>query len=557
MTYYKIIGGVRYERSLLDAADRFSSGQGEYRISLEEIQQLYTMASDGRVITEVEQRTLLYIGQQYLLTTKAKNWLLEQFPQPGGDNLEKTIDRVLRQEYGLLNLQCQLSPETIARYESWGGKRTFQAVLRGAIDAFLKGNWGILSLEGCVSRHDSGYNESLDKPALLKKYLDRGVLFLIPPDKENQENLPYDLPHVLDPEHFWCFAFTTEDFEPVEFFAFVHRDQQHQYSQGQFSKKAEHERLVTAVIRQFAQFPGLKWNIPADEVQRQMAILPGQNFGNALFSAVFSGIFNRESSFSLGDFVQQEVWVSPDSEIDQYIVEYADAGTIHLIPLDYRAQTDAGTASFPVPERFSFWTDGEWVFGLEMPSKTTIRTVVTTPREGNDGQTAWNDSFVEDTRSVEEQLQHVLHEEFNLKSVELVFSEEEFNAQRLQLGQDWRYASGLLRQALNTALHDYTRPSSIFNIVAQVHSEELDPHAFEDIREYRMAIRERIHQYLDTAFIELLPIELPDNNPIDGEKIEDSWQFFMLLRALSDHGFWVIIPRWPDDDQQPYLYGVN
>ena len=52
-------------------------------------------------------------------------------------------------------------------------------------------------------------------------------------------------------------------------------------------------------------------------------------------------------------------------------------------------------------------------------------------------------------------------------------------------------------------------------------------------------------------------MELPDNNPVDGEPIADHWQFFGLLPALSDIGFWVIIPRFPDDGQAPYCYGFN
>lgn len=65
MAYYRIIGGIRYDRSLLDAADAFTQGRGESRISLEEIQQLHQIATDAGKVTDIEWRSLQYIGQQF------------------------------------------------------------------------------------------------------------------------------------------------------------------------------------------------------------------------------------------------------------------------------------------------------------------------------------------------------------------------------------------------------------------------------------------------------------------------------------------------------------
>ncbi|MCB0544921.1 MAG: hypothetical protein KDC70_15445, partial [Saprospiraceae bacterium] len=111
--------------------------------------------------------------------------------------------------------------------------------------------------------------------------------------------------------------------------------------------------------------------------------------------------------------------------------------------------------------------------------------------------------------------------------------------------------------ALNTILHDYLRPYSVFNIVAQVHRDDVNPDHFDDPFEYRAAIKHLIFNYLKTGSLEFLPIELPDNNPVEGESIQEFWQFFCLLPGLGDFGFWVIIPRFPDDGQLPYCYGVN
>ena len=95
----------------------------------------------------------------------------------------------------------------------------------------------------------------------------------------------------------------------------------------------------------------------------------------------------------------------------------------------------------------------------------------------------------------------------------------------------------------------------MFHVVAQVH--QINPEDYPTPREYRDAVRIRTLGYLKSASMELLPIELPDNNPVDTEPIDQFWEFFVQLPDLSDHGFWVIIPRWPEDEQRPYVYGVN
>ena len=54
MAQYKIISGIRYDRSLLDFSEASTKGRGEWQISLDEIEQLFQKAADGRRITEVE-----------------------------------------------------------------------------------------------------------------------------------------------------------------------------------------------------------------------------------------------------------------------------------------------------------------------------------------------------------------------------------------------------------------------------------------------------------------------------------------------------------------------
>ena len=286
MTYYKTINGLRYDRSLLDAAEAFTKGRGESRISLEEIQQLFQQASDGQTITETERITLEYISKNYHLTEKAQRWLAEKWPEPSND-AATIINNILRIEYELSDIQYHISDSNISQYT--GGSRDLSAVIRGAMEAFLHSSQGQLSFVACVRRRDLLFN-SLDNPdPLLKKYLNRGTLSLIPPDAATSTTLPYDLPDGLDTANFWVFVLQTPDFTPIEFFAFVHRDHPLQYSKGQFSKKADLEQTIKAVVKQYALFDRMEWKIPALEVENQLAIRPGQNFGNALFSALNAG----------------------------------------------------------------------------------------------------------------------------------------------------------------------------------------------------------------------------------------------------------------------------
>lgn len=185
---------------------------------------------------------------------------------------------------------------------------------------------------------------------------------MIPSDAAAQASLGFELPSGLDFETFWIFGFQTPDFEPVRFIAFVDRHGNFQHSKGYFSKKTALSTLSNTIIKQYADFTQLDWQIDETEVEKQLAIVPNQNFGNALFAAVTQGFFNAESSFSFYDFIKQEVWIDPDLGAEPYLRAYVNSGKTYLIPQDYRAQSEAGTAEFPIPSNISLSMDYEWVF---------------------------------------------------------------------------------------------------------------------------------------------------------------------------------------------------
>ena len=73
-SYYETIQGVRYDRSLLEAAEERISGQGDGRISEMDAEEIVELSKDGKGITETELRTLKYISENYHFTPKAAVW---------------------------------------------------------------------------------------------------------------------------------------------------------------------------------------------------------------------------------------------------------------------------------------------------------------------------------------------------------------------------------------------------------------------------------------------------------------------------------------------------
>ena len=78
-SYYEIINGVKYDRSLLLKADNLVKGQGDGRISEEDMKTLIIESADNNKITEIEKQTLFYISEKYNTTEKGKEYLNSYF----------------------------------------------------------------------------------------------------------------------------------------------------------------------------------------------------------------------------------------------------------------------------------------------------------------------------------------------------------------------------------------------------------------------------------------------------------------------------------------------
>lgn len=72
-SYYKVIGGVRYDRGLLDKAEEFLKTGGV--ISLEEAKDLWEDAQDGKGVTSTEKATLEYSLVELKYTDRAATFM--------------------------------------------------------------------------------------------------------------------------------------------------------------------------------------------------------------------------------------------------------------------------------------------------------------------------------------------------------------------------------------------------------------------------------------------------------------------------------------------------
>lgn len=387
-----LIDGVSYDGQLLKAAINFTQGKGEYRLSMEEIQSLYRMAHEGKSATDIKIATLHYIAGHYRLTEKAQKWFSEHLQPVENDSIEATIKKIL-DEYELFNLRLSIDSDIVRQYIAAGNGRDWKSVFKGAIGAYLKGSEGQLGLEKVVALREENYTGISVPKSLLKSYLDKGTLYLLSADETHNEKMPYDLPEWTDVSHYWNFVFRSPEFGPLEFFAFVHREQPIQFHRGQFSKKAALDLVMSTIAQQFSGLFNLQLNIPMTEFALQMALLPQQNFGNALFAAIQSGIANLEFGPEFREHIRREIQEGTNEAEKLNLQAYFNSGTLHLIPMDYRKQTINGTAAFPVPVKYTLNILEDWYFGLETPGPTDMQLLINTPRESNDGDTANSTGF--------------------------------------------------------------------------------------------------------------------------------------------------------------------
>eukprot|EP00930_Biecheleria_cincta_P093180 TRINITY_DN8337_c0_g1_i1.p1 TRINITY_DN8337_c0_g1~~TRINITY_DN8337_c0_g1_i1.p1 ORF type:complete len:1569 (-),score=350.11 TRINITY_DN8337_c0_g1_i1:212-4381(-) len=86
---YKIIGGVRYERNLLEQAEKAGKNG---RISVAEAKQLWEMAMEGGRVTDVERRTLEHIVNEMNCTVPAASFLKKKIAEEQKKTQARALD---------------------------------------------------------------------------------------------------------------------------------------------------------------------------------------------------------------------------------------------------------------------------------------------------------------------------------------------------------------------------------------------------------------------------------------------------------------------------------
>ena len=97
---------IEYNQVLLDLANKLISGQGDGRLSIKDINEIFNFIINNNDISPNEKLTLKYIANNYNLTPTAKKYFTEQYKSISS-NYYRVIDKV-KYDNSLLQLADKL-----------------------------------------------------------------------------------------------------------------------------------------------------------------------------------------------------------------------------------------------------------------------------------------------------------------------------------------------------------------------------------------------------------------------------------------------------------------
>jgi len=74
MSYYREIDGKKYDKEILETAEKLIKGQGDGRISMSDAEKLFAEVRDGGKYTDIEKDTMSYIRENFKWTDEADKW---------------------------------------------------------------------------------------------------------------------------------------------------------------------------------------------------------------------------------------------------------------------------------------------------------------------------------------------------------------------------------------------------------------------------------------------------------------------------------------------------
>lgn len=232
MAYYKTIKGIRYDRKLIELAEKLTEGRGDGRLSVEDVQKLHEASLDGRGTTTVERWTLDYIISTFKVTDKAVTWLKEKIDlvQPG--TVPSIINQIVRDKYNLKDLTVLVNPLDVEEQEVLpNNKVSFEQALDQAIVSFLS-DYSHPESPGSIVSNVFEIFPGEDENAAVKihfklsEFFGNGKLRLLPDlvwnyDDDYDFNPPEDGESAADN---WIFSLSLYDLSDHVFWAIVPRD---------------------------------------------------------------------------------------------------------------------------------------------------------------------------------------------------------------------------------------------------------------------------------------------------------------------------------------------
>lgn len=138
MSYYKTIDGQRYDRKVLELAETLIQGRGDGRISREDASQLLESVQDGRGITEIENKSLFYILDNYNFTDSARAWLSDILSINAPIERPILVRNIIEDEFDIQRLAFSYSEAEVEAQEGLANNRvSFITALRLALNVLL------------------------------------------------------------------------------------------------------------------------------------------------------------------------------------------------------------------------------------------------------------------------------------------------------------------------------------------------------------------------------------------------------------------------------------
>lgn len=398
MAYYITLGGIDYDRKLVEKAQYLANGKGDGRISVEDIQTLYRAAQDAGKITEVEERTLWYVLYNFNATQAAMNWLRKIFPDfTDGQGLEAQIEKLIRQDLQLPNLKWIIQEAEVKRQETPGAQQTFLEALKLGIEAHLYEAESSTSLRDIIYLETGSDLEDFETiKAKTREWLDEGTLYLIPlnyPSLMAEGTFTFPIPDdIWSIQEFWLFGLDIPTRTQWKFMALVRRQMYEQYFSFGYpmSDKTPTQWIENILNEQFG-LAGIQWTFEPGELDRQLRLPGNLVFNAALRAAMYAFLYDDQGPESPANLAAN-VFEKLRRQDFASIVDFHEAldttlkplfreGKLRLTPLTIYETNPDDLVEINIPPNGESVLDN-WIFQLNLPTLSDHVFFAIVPRSG-------------------------------------------------------------------------------------------------------------------------------------------------------------------------------